>query len=401
MLTQYLNSMDRVLIAGAGVTGALCSSFLTNAETRSTSVTVWDKGRGAGGRMSTSRAPGGGVSSDLPAPSADLGAQYFTAMEKHWESETADVHKNVYAELLHSGVLRPINGSIAGDNYDYSNQKLKNSDYAKEQPKNNDELKHYVATSGSSSIVKHFLKKADNTNVQFSQTIETISLTEDEKSWRVSTKEGISGTFEGIVLTMPVPQILQLKGDIRHMIDSRDSGDVKNKLEGVSYSSRYALAAWYDSNVTLSSDVGWSAKYFYEDPCLRYIAIDPKKRGVQNQVDGTVIVVHTSVPFGLKHLENDVEEVKQMIMKSLNERVPELKGVKPVNIKCQRWRYSQVHRPFNGTPGCVVIRESPLLVLAGDAFVKMSHFDGCVDSAIAVNNVFNSTIKAIKAHECL
>ena len=63
-------------------------------------------------------------------------------------------------------------------------------------------------------------------------------------SWRVSTKEGISGTFEGIVLTMPVPQILQLKGDIRHMIDSRDSGDVKNKLEGVSYSSRYALAAW-------------------------------------------------------------------------------------------------------------------------------------------------------------
>ena len=35
-------------------------------------------------------------------------------------------------------------------------------------------------------------------------------------------------------------------------------------------------------------------------------------------------------------------QVKQMIMKSLNQRLPELKGVEPLNIKCQRWRYSQV-----------------------------------------------------------
>jgi len=309
------------------------------------------------------------------------------------------VHKNVYAELLRSGVLRPINGEIAGDNYDYSNQKLKCTDYAKEQPKTNDELKHYVATTGSSSIVKHFLNKGDSADVKFSQTIETISLSEDEKSWSVSTKEGITSRFDGIVLTMPVPQILQLKGDVRDLLNSRDLNDVKNKLEGVSYSSRYALAAWYGPDVTLSEDVNWSARYFYDDPCLRYIAIDPKKRGVQSEVDGTVVVVHTSVPFGLKYLENDVEEVKQMIMKSLNQRLPELKGVEPLNIKCQRWRYSQVHRPFVGTPGCIVVRESPLLVLAGDAFVKMSHFDGCVDSAIAVNNVINTTVKAIKTRE--
>lgn len=350
--------------------------------------------------MSTSRGPAGGGGGALPAPSADLGAQYFTAMENHWGQGTADIHKSVYAELLNSGVLRPINGSIAGDNFDYSKQKLKTEDYAKAQPKNDDELKHYVATTGSSSVVKHFLKKATDTDVQFNQTIESISLTEDGKSWRVSTKEGATGTYDGVVLTMPVPQILQLKGDIRQTIDSCDSGEVKNKLEGVSYSSRYALAAWYGPEVTFGDDVDWSAKYFYDDPCLRYIAIDPKKRGVQGEVDGTVIVVHTSVPFGLKNLENDVEEVKKTIMKSLNERVPELKGVEPINVKCQRWRYSQVYRPFAGTPGCVVVRESPLLVLAGDAFVKMSHFDGCVDSAIAVNNVINTAVKAIKAQEC-
>ena len=42
-------------------------------------------------------------------------------------------------------------------------------------------LKHYVATTGSSSVVKHFLNKAAGTDIKFNQTIETISLTEDGK----------------------------------------------------------------------------------------------------------------------------------------------------------------------------------------------------------------------------
>ena len=30
---------------------------------------------------------------------------------------------------------------------------------------------------------------------------------------------------------------------------------------------------------------------------------------LQSEVEGTAIVVHTSVPFGLKHLEDDVDQV--------------------------------------------------------------------------------------------
>jgi len=234
MLTQYLVFMDRLLIAGAGVTGALCSSFLTNAETRLVSnVTIWDKGRGAGGRMSTSRSPGGSGSAGLPASTADLGAQYFTAMENDWNGDSAAVHKNIYEELLQSEVLRPIHGSISGDNFNYSKQTL-NANNELPKPRANDELKHYVAKTGSSSVVKYFLQKSNDTQVQFNQTIETISLTEDGRSWRVSTKEGASGEFDGVVLTMPVPQILQLKGDVRDSIDSINSGETKSKLKATS-----------------------------------------------------------------------------------------------------------------------------------------------------------------------
>ena len=37
----------------------------------------------------------------------------------------------------------------------------------------------------------------------------------------------------------------------------------------------------YGPDVELDDNVNWSAKYFHDDSCLRYVAIDPKKRGVQ------------------------------------------------------------------------------------------------------------------------
>lgn len=51
-------------------------------------------------------------------------------------------------------------------------------------------------------------------------------------------------------------------------------------------------------------------------------------------------MVHTSVPFGLEHLEEDTEEVQPLILEELDQLLPGLP--QPVGIKCQKWRYSQV-----------------------------------------------------------
>ncbi len=53
------------------------------------------------------------------------------------------------------------------------------------------------------------------------------------------------------------------------------------------------------------------------------------------------MVVHTSVPFGIKYLETDKNEVQDIIMEHLRNLVPSLP--EPASIKCQRWRYSQVN----------------------------------------------------------
>ena len=93
------------------------------------------------------------------------------------------------------------------------------------------------------------------------------------------------------------------------------------------------------------------------------------------------MLVHTSVPFGLAHLDSDIEEIEKIIYGHFLELFPSLP--RPTSTRCIRWRYSQVYKSFPGQPGAVVVSSEPLLVLAGDGFVH-SNFSGCVESANSV-----------------
>ena len=91
-------SCARVLLVGGGITSAVTASML--AETQpSLRLTVWDKARGAGGRMSTAR------SSKYPGASVDTGAQYISPA-------LYSQHLEIYQALLASGVLKPANISM-------------------------------------------------------------------------------------------------------------------------------------------------------------------------------------------------------------------------------------------------------------------------------------------------
>lgn len=52
----------------------------------------------------------------------------------------------------------------------------------------------------------------------------------------------------------------------------------RRMLEAVSYSSRYALGLFYKADTRI--DVPWAAKYVSNNPCIRFIAIDDKKRNL-------------------------------------------------------------------------------------------------------------------------
>ncbi|KAM9336316.1 renalase isoform 2-T2 [Symphorus nematophorus] len=289
--------MSRVLIVGAGLTGSLCACLLRRELQNKVHIEVWDKARGAGGRMSTSRPP------DPSSHSADLGAQYITATAAYARS-----HHSLYSELLSSGVLQPLDSLIEG---------LKHRDGSRD----------YMTPLGMCSVVKHFLSQS----------------------------------------VLSVQQ--------------------KQQLDAVVYSSRYAVALFFPPDVVFSFH--WAARYVSDNAVICYIAADARKRNADTPDRGPSLVVHTSVPFGLQHLERDKEDVQPIILQELHRLIPDLP--QPISIKCHKWRYSQVLSAVPGCPGHMTLLDRPLLVCAGDAF-SHSNFDGCVESALSVLSVLKATL---------
>ena len=369
--------MTKVLIVGGGLTSAVTASLLSKSTKFANSeLSIWDKARGSGGRMSTSRL----TSTTNTTCSADLGAQYITATPDY-----AKLHADYYNDLKTNGILTPLELLIEG------------------QKSNAPGTIDYVCPLGSSSIVKHFFKES-SIDIKFGRQV--TSLKSNVGNWTVTTKSGDTACFDAVILTMPVPQILELLSNSPEIDDivSNDSNSLTSQLKEVRYSSRYAIALLYDGNTesekksiynTVQLDKGSCAKYIYGDEIFRYVSLDNYKR--LNNPNPPIadllpmsVVFHTSVPFGIEHVEKSPEDVKPLLLQHIERLFPS--WPKPTQVKCQKWRYSQVQTPFPGSPGSVEISKSPLLLAGGDAFTH-SNFDGCITSAEAIVEKYLSNIE--------
>lgn len=338
--------MKKILVVGGGLTSAVTASLLTqHGGSASHQVTVWDKARGAGGRMSTARSPGN------PECTLDLGAQYITANPTYVAE-----HKSDYEELLAAGLLAPLEAQVLG---------MKALDQAQ---------KHYVTPRGCSSLVKHYFAKA-KCEVGFGHHVSEV--TRHQAQWTVKTQNGVSDQFDVVVLTMPVPQVLSMGGSIQDILKDQHTG-LTQLLQDVQYSARYALGYFYDEPVDLK--LNFDAQYIEDDPVLRFVSVDNKKRGLGPQ-SPTSLVFHTSVPFGVEHIESTPQALQAQLVECVRARFPDLP--EPKHVKCQKWRYSQVSRPLAGTPGFAILEREPLLIVGGDGLMH-SNFDGCLKSAKAV-----------------
>eukprot|EP00088_Acartia_fossae_P039228 TRINITY_DN40832_c0_g1_i1.p1 TRINITY_DN40832_c0_g1~~TRINITY_DN40832_c0_g1_i1.p1 ORF type:complete len:351 (-),score=56.69 TRINITY_DN40832_c0_g1_i1:451-1503(-) len=343
------SSTSRILVVGGGITSAITTANIVDKISKA-QVSVWDKSRGAGGRMATSR------SSANPQCKLDLGAQYISCAP---ENQVAN--KDIYEELIGAGLLssldpKDIQGFRHGD----------------------DGTLHYFTPQGMSSLVKHFFNRS-GVKVDFGRRVSDISLSDSELL--ITSEDGIKECFDGIVLTLPIPQLLELKGDIATIIQSNQT--VLQNLQSVQYSTRFALGLFYDKPIDLG--VTWSAKYISGHDIYRYVAIDNKKRGDEN--GPTSVVAHTSVPFGIKNIEATPDSMKDMLVKSLLELFPTWPH--PASIKCLKWKFSQVSKSYPGNEGHLILNQNPLIVLAGDAFTK-SGLDGCAISAKAAAHAVNN-----------
>jgi len=353
----------RLVVVGAGLTGGVLSHLLKRAAPE-LPVQVWEKARGAGGRYNTWRPSAASNSTPTQEPTtssfllhADLGAQYVTAFEP-------ESHGHYYKALVDAGVLQEISHELIHGG---------RGNHAQQQ--------HWSAPAGVSALPKFFLRSA---NVEFGRQLRSMTISSDGEAWLLEDESGKQQLAQAVVLTCPIPQVLELNGSVQEALEPH-----KEELEKVSYSSRYALGLHYPVEAWEKlQSVPWSGKYFTPDASdvIVWVSISGLDAPRTAQELGPSVVVHTTVPYGLKNAETPRETVLATIMEHLHKLLPELEGLQPVESKLVWWKMSQVYKGFHhdreARPAVLQVCERPLLLLAGDAFTK-SGFDGCIDAAEA------------------
>ena len=370
-------SKRELLVVGAGLTGSLTASLLSKAHTSGNGSTpvdieIWEKARGAGGRMSTHWYP-----AEEPTHHVDMGAQYISRFQNEVDrgEKFEKLKESLYNELLMSQVLVPFRGTIEGERKDLTKSVIEN----------------YVAPGGINNVVKHFLSSSA-AQVKFQHQLQSVDLevaVSRQQSSRIvcTAANGTKMECDGVVLTMPVPQILSLRGNIIHLIDP----DTKAKLKTVRYSSRYALSLFYTDGLSNFPEMRWCAKYF-DDPIVRFASWGLENNQGSSSLSvsspssaaGKALLVHTGVPFGIKHLEDDKMAVKDLILEKLNELIPGLPQATHSHLI--RWWYSQVSQTYPGAPGYVMLSDDPIVVVTGDGF-SGSNFDNCIWAAMSTLKV--------------
>lgn len=340
-----------LLIVGGGPTGSLVA-YLLSRRCPELSCTVWEKESEAGGRMNTYRA-------EKSEQQVDMGAQYITHFKNNdVTSPVATLKHQLYEELQQKRVLVPLTARIDGDR------------------STGETLGNFVSPQGINSVPRYFLDQAQAT-INYDTRLSQIIIDQSNRTTLCQSEDGEKHHFSAVVLTMPVLEAIRTCDG--HVMDS----EVRSRLDAVQYSSRYALAVFFRE----THQTSWAAKYF-DNSVVRFASWDRFKRSSHDDSEPSPLLLHSSVPFALQHWEDDDSMVQSTMLSTARELIPSL----PVVSHCHlvRWKYSQVHAGYPGSPGCVALCQQPLVLLTGDAMTH-SNFEGCIKAA-------NSTVDTIAKH---
>lgn len=289
-----MTSASRIAVIGAGLAGLSCAQAL---QTAGNEVVVFEKSRGAAGRMSTKR----GESESGQAWQCDTGAQYFTARSPAFQAE----------------VLRWQAASVAAE----WAPKLQ---VFGEPPRATAEAGHgsgsgrrYVGIPRMTAPARHL---AETLNVRTQTTLQ--ALRRDGSGWHLrSAEHGWLGEhFEAVVLAVPAPQALPLLLPV--------NPELSSLAASVRMRGSWALMLRYHSALNL----GFDAAFVNTGP-LRWIAQDSHKPGRNGQHSW---LLHASAEWSDAHIEDSADTVAAELLAAF----AELGGIAPDAWSAHRWRYA-------------------------------------------------------------
>lgn len=279
------NSMPRVAVVGAGVSGLTCARTLAD---HGFPVTVFDKGRGPGGRVSTRRAE--------PGLSFDHGAQYFTARNPHFVRLVRSWQEQGGVAEWGGRVVTLEAGAVADTS---------------PQPR-------FVGVPGMSAVAAHL---AAGLAVRRETRIASVSHTRDV--WKLADDSGGRyGPFEFLVVTLPAPQAAELIGPHPFAPDPAS----------VAMSPCWAVLAAFDQPL----DVPWDGAFVHGSP-LSWACRNSSKPG--RPAGPECWVLHAGPEWSADHLEEPPEAVAPRLLAAL-EAATGVPVPPAVHLSAHRWRHS-------------------------------------------------------------
>lgn len=316
-LSCSMHSTDqrpRTGIVGGGLAGLAAAGVLAAA---GHDVTVFDKGRGPGGRASTRRTEAGRF---------DHGAQYFTArdprfralVERWQERGVAAEWAARFAAIDAPGVLVP-------------------KDRA--EPR-------WVGTPGISALAGDLAASlAGRATVRFGALVTGVARAGD--AWTVGVDGDEDATFDALVVCTPAPQALALLDGHTTLADA---------MRRARMTPCWAAMLAFDAPLDIAAD---GLFVNVADAPLAWASRDASKPG---RAPGERWVLHATPAWTEAHLDDPREQVASALHAALGALVRRPLPP-PTFADAHRWRYAQ--GALDPAPGALVDRDAALVV-AGD-----------------------------------
>jgi len=279
--------MKKITIIGAGFSAAVLSTLLVEHE-----LSIFDKGRGPGGRSSARRVDGVGV--------FDHGLQY--------------VHpKNSQFQLFLDQYLSDYIHNWLGSFYEDGNQVKQ------------DKVR-YVGNSGNNDFIKYLLAK--NTSYQK----ELASLKKNNSGWNLLFKDGSEISAQNVILTTPLEQCRVLLEPLKLTL----------KLEGEMQPIFSVMLA-----LNKSSGIQGSGYVISNNPIIGWCANESSKNRENNNSNLELWSIQSTVEYAKNNYKHYREKKEVMLQEMIKAFVNQF-GLQQLDIHYQNihgWLYAYNEQP--------------------------------------------------------
>ncbi|PWK28578.1 hypothetical protein LV89_00782 [Arcicella aurantiaca] len=285
----------KTVIIGAGIAGLSAAKVLVE---KGHDVTILDKGRGIGGRMSTRT---------IENAKADHGAQYFSVKSAEFQALISELQTEEITKEWHLTQRQNV---------------------------------RYIGAKGMNTIPK---KMATDLTIHLNEKVVLIAKNE------IRTESGNTYCFDNLIITIPIPQVIDLFMASEISFSEKD----KSVINSVEYDPCIAVMAVLKQATEIPS-----GGIILENQPVALIA-DNFQKGI---TEIPTVTIHASAEFSKKHLEDNLQEVAEMMLSSVNQWII---SENIVSVQVHRWRYSlackRYEQPFYQI-------ENKNIYLGGDGF---------------------------------